>query len=471
MKHFESRWRFVASILLLCIFANRPALAQHDADSPTQLEAVETPDTAAGRQMEWVIRVINGETPLGEPEARFSDRFLEDFKPGELASELTSVRVDGLEGNPAVVVSIDQDETEESLTVTIQGRGTRRFLSVFLALDAKRERISGLVINVAMGYDGESEWDAFSGEAGESKGTASFAAYEIVRVVAKDGSSRTRLSPIHAFGDDKPLPIASAFKLWVLGALMEEIESGRLSWETRVAIADQWRSLPSGRMHNDPPGMSHSVRTLARAMIVESDNTATDHLIHAVGRERVESFMRGFTDVPDLNTPLLTTREMFSLKIPRQPWVRDEYLDADAPARRELIAPGGRLFRASPDPFMLRYWKQPTLVREAEWFASCSDLCRAMMRIQELSSREGFEPARESLAASRGVPLDSTKWPRIAYKVGSEPGVLSFCYLLTRDDGRIFVMAAIQASETEALDAVAFNELASRAARVLERFE
>jgi len=471
MKSETAIFLFQRLALMLCISILLPANAQVQSGEVEADDYVEIPDTAAGRNMEWVLRVINGDTPLGEPSDRFSDRFLEDFKPGELTKELTSIRVDGLEGQPARPVSIDQNDSEESLTITIRGKGTNRFLSVFLAMDADLRKISGLVVNIAMGFDGESDWAAFDGELGNAKGTASFAAYEIVSVKGPDGAMRSRLSPVHAFREDKVLPIASAFKIWVLGALAESVRDGVISLDERVTLYDNIRSLPSGRMRDDPPGARHRVATLAASMIAESDNTATDLLITRMSRERVEAFMRSVTDDPALNTPLLTTREMFSLKVPTRPWVRDEYLESDEAHRRSMLAPGGRLFRESPDAWMLRYWKRPVLVTQAEWFASCGDLCRAMMRVHELSKVRGLESVRAALGVNRGVMSEDPRWSFVGFKGGSEPGVLSFCYIMTRDDGRTFVMAAIQASEQDALDQDPFNELARRGAALLARFE
>ncbi|MGQ0568393.1 MAG: serine hydrolase [Armatimonadota bacterium] len=118
-------------------------------------------------------------------------------------------------------------------------------------------------------------------------------------VVLADGQEQAALNP------DVPLAVGSAFKLAVLAALREQIASGQRSWREVVELRPEWKSLPSGILQNWPDGSFLSVQTLASLMISQSDNTATDTLIHLVGRGAVEAA------APPRNRPFLTTREAF----------------------------------------------------------------------------------------------------------------------------------------------------------------
>ncbi len=87
--------------------------------------------------------------------------------------------------------------------------------------------------------------------------------------------------------DESLLPLASVFKLYVLGALVHAADNGEIGWDDPVQIRDELDSL-GGATSQEEPGTDLSVRELATRMISDSDNTATDHLMDLVGREAVE---------------------------------------------------------------------------------------------------------------------------------------------------------------------------------------
>ncbi len=98
-------------------------------------------------------------------------------------------------------------------------------------------------------------------------------------------NGRTQL----AVNADTPLAIGSTFKLSVLTALREQIEAGKHMWSETLRVRPEWKSLPSGLLHQFPDHAVVSVRTLAQLMIAVIDNTATDVLIRLIGRESVEA--------------------------------------------------------------------------------------------------------------------------------------------------------------------------------------
>ena len=116
---------------------------------------------------------------------------------------------------------------------------------------------------------------------------------------------------IHALHPDQVLAIGSTFKLYLLGTI---IGQGR-PWHDVVELTDDHKSLPSGVLQSWPDGSPVTVHTLASQMISISDNTATDHLLHYLGRTPVESQLAamGNTD-PERSWPMLTTLEMFKIK-------------------------------------------------------------------------------------------------------------------------------------------------------------
>ena len=256
--------------------------------------------------------------------------------------------------------------------------------------------------------------------------------------------------PLHALQPDTPGAIGSAFKLYVLGALGSAVARGSASWNEKLALHAAWKSLPSGDLRTAPDGRRYTLRYFAQQMIAVSDNTAADHLIHRVGRPAVEAELAAMgMRTPRLDTPFLTTRELFALKLSASPALRDAYV-AGSPAQRQRL-----LARVDALPVTLAAataWAAPREVSTIEWFASPSDLAQAMVALQAAARRPGLAPIRQILARNPGMPFDKKTWRYVAFKGGSEPGVLSLTWLLTRSDGRSFVLSIVLNDPNKAID-------------------
>lgn len=230
--------------------------------------------------------------------------------------------------------------------------------------------------------------------------------------------------------DDK-LAVGSAFKLAVLLALHERIESGAADWADVIRLKPGHVSLPSGFLQRMPPGSPLTLHSLAAAMIAESDNTATDSLIDYLGRESVEG-IAGLA-------PLLTTREFFQLKA--DPELYEDYTRRDLAGRRGLLADlAGRPL--PPVARVMTPWRP-----EAEWLMSARSLCRIIERVGDL----------DLFRINPGL-ADASAWARIAYKGGSETGVVNMTTLVTDESGRRSCIVATW-NDSAALDETRFHEL------------
>jgi len=142
--------------------------------------------------------------------------------------------------------------------------------------------------------------------------------------------------------DESLLPLASVFKLYVLGALVQAVDGGEITWDDPVQIRDEFDSL-GGTTAEEKPGTELSVRELATRMISDSDNTATDHLMDLVGREAVEQIQSTMGhSQPSANVPMPTTRDVTILKFSGDDDLADRYVAADAEERRSIldVSPG-----------------------------------------------------------------------------------------------------------------------------------
>lgn len=219
---------------------------------------------------------------------------------------------------------------------------------------------------------------------------------------------------------EKSLAVGSAFKLAVLAALVDQIEAGERSWDDVVTLPAGAKSLPSGILQEWPAGSPVTIHTLAALMISLSDNTATDALIALVGRERIEQYSLR-------NRPFLTTREAFTLKDPQNADLLEVYRKADAEDRRALLEDLAGL----PLPPVNVFAQGKPVATDVEWFFNTYELCSLMARVQDLPLM-GINPG----VASPGA------WRQVAYKGGSEPGILSMVTGLVGHDGTRYCVAA-----------------------------
>ena len=269
---------------------------------------------------------------------------------------------------------------------------------------------------------------------------------------------------------DEPLAIGSAFKLYVLGALGADVEGGKRKLEDVTRIDPRWTSLPSGRMHTWPAGAPVTLSTLAIAMISESDNTATDHLMGIVSRGACEAILGPMGSAcAEQNRPFLTTREMFQLKLTRGGALAEAYVKLDEAGRRKMLAEdlSGGLSKADVD---LSLMGKPFHIDTIEWFASPRDMNRAMDALRRaMAPGKKAHALREALAVNPGIPALKDVFEWVGFKGGSETGVIDLTFLLKSKDGRWFALSAAWNDPSAAVDEERFVALVGRAGSLLAR--
>jgi hypothetical protein len=279
------------------------------------------------------------------------------------------------------------------------------------------------------------------------------------------------LKALATLDPDRSLAIGSAFKLHVLGALIEQVKEGKRAIADVVPLRPEFKSLPSGQMQEWPDGTPVTLATAANLMISVSDNTATDLLIATLGRGRVEAAMAtmGVAE-PARTQPFLTTAEMFLLKFVGDGARAREYAGLDAAGRREFLARSALVGPISVDSLNASAMGSPMQIDSIEWFASASDLARTMDWIRSNTAGDPASPLRQlrdALAINRGLSVSAKQFPWVGFKGGSEPGVINLTYLLQSADGVWFALAATWNDPTRTLDEAAFAALVQRTIYVL----
>lgn len=291
----------------------------------------------------------------------------------------------------------------------------------------------------------------------ELGGTVGFAA-------AKLGEGEPAI--VASLAPDEPLAIGSTFKLYVLGALAGAVEAKRMEFETVLRLREAWKSLPSGQLQDWPDGAPVTAHTLATLMISVSDNTATDQLLFTLCREEVEKMLEPMGNRHAArNRPFLSTAEMFKLKLDPGNVFAKKYLGLDVEARRAFLETEVR--DLPRDKLDFSRYTVPLHVDTLEWFASATDIVRALDFLRRKGAEPGLEPILDILAVNKGVEISSGDWPYAGFKGGSEPGVVNGAFLLRSKTGTWFAVSAGWMNTEKSVDTARFFGLVQKAFRLL----
>ncbi|NYT42929.1 serine hydrolase [Sphingomonas sp. R-74633] len=288
------------------------------------------------------------------------------------------------------------------------------------------------------------------------RGSAGFA-------IARLGAGKPQL--IQGYNADKPYAIGSAFKLVILSELVRETNAGTRKWDDLVTL--DGTPLPGGGYTMKPKGTQVSLRELATQMISISDNSATDILLHTLGREKVEAMMPvlGIAD-PARNRPFLATLDMFKLK--GVAGLADRYLALDEAGRRALL--NGEMTGIPTILIDATSFTQkiPKLIDTFEWFESPSDLVRVMDWLRRNTEGPAGADARAVLSKNPGLPPEAkARWQWVGFKGGSEPGVINLTYLLEAKNGDWYVVTASWNDPAKEIEQGHFAALIAKAAELV----
>ncbi|HYX34172.1 MAG TPA: serine hydrolase [Oligoflexus sp.] len=423
---------FLYLILASCATAAEKALPQ----PPPNPSGVSTSDSALSEQLTWFLKALNerqGKITLEEINAHFHSSFLAALPADKLSATFQQFAAQlgllTLKSTDPVVAPAPGMKTMIA-HVTANSGNFRIVLTI--------EEASGTITGLFVQPESPPAKVPVTWAEADQMILALAPQAEILVAEFNQGTCR----PIHELRPSALLAIGSTFKLYVLQALVERIREGKLSWDDTIAIRDEWKSLPSGTMQDEPAGKTFTVQKFAEQMISISDNTATDHLIHTIGRDRVEAALRrsGHHN-PDLNIPFLSTRELFLLKL--KAGTAEAYLSKSPSDRRKYLEDVLAPMPLNLSPAELGQWTQPKHIDSLEWFAKGEDLCRVLGTFVKASEKNNpsTQPAMAILSKNPGLPIDAQKFPFIGFKGGSEPGVMNLSWLLQRDDKRWFVVS------------------------------
>lgn len=403
----------LAALLLSPSLSASPVAAQ----SP-EMQAATT--TAFEQRAAQLVALLNGEIA-------FADYFDPTFQAAlpEAQFKVMTASLIAQYGTPiAVENATSNDGRSGSLSLRFEKGVAAVLLDVGAGADA---RVIGLRLT---GFEmANDSLDTVAAEIAALPGMAGFLVAEL------DGDS---VRPLASANADRQFAVGSTFKLYILDELAAQVAAGKRKWSDVVPLSHP--SFSSMGTANWPKDTPVTLQSLANWMISVSDNSATDTLIHLLGRDRIEARMRAAGhSAPSRNIPFLTTVEAFALKGNNFAAERDTFVAGDDAAQRHMLdANRDRLTLANVDG--VSFAGGPRFIDSLEWFASPNDIARLMIDLRNRQS----PTAMSVVAINPGVNLGAMEdWSWLGYKGGSELGVISMSLLGQRkSDDKWFVVTA-----------------------------
>lgn len=242
---------------------------------------------------------------------------------------------------------------------------------------------------------------------------------------------------------DVPLAVGSTFKLAILATLREQVDAKKRGWTDVVKLDAARRSLPSGILQDWPDKTPMTLASLAALMISVSDNTATDAMLELAGRENVEKHGAR-------NVPFLSTSEAFKLKAAGNAALLERWRKGDVAAKRAVLRELAKL----PLPKVSEVSGSPSAL-DVEWYFTARETCALMKKVAELPLM-GINPGVAS----------KDDWEKVAYKGGSEPGVINMTTWVEKK-GRAHCVS-VTWNDEKTLDDTKFGLLVARLLGALE---
>lgn len=285
-----------------------------------------------------------------------------------------------------------------------------------------------------------------------------------VAVYAGRISTDGTLTPVHRGGFTGQMSLASVVKLYVVVAVLREIDADDLEWSTPLQGRPQDFSAGSGTL-GDISGRTLTVREALTAMLQQSDNTATSLLVRSLGQDTLRAAVRSTGhSAPEELDPFMTIRQdMWLLGSPRAADARAGWRTRTAAQRLASLAPSDQ---GPPESRGYHRWQD-----RLGYFASASDVAGAWAQIVRLTARVDATPLQEAFDVRRGNPAFSTgftppaTWLTTWFKSGANAGVTTGTWLGRTGDGYEVVVVLANTSGTVA--APALNAYATRVARTL----
>jgi hypothetical protein len=229
-RRHQSRWSPAVAVGLLALAiaaCGGGTEASRGAGSSGTSVSTSIPATPAGSQLAWLLKATAH--PPADPEQAATEHFDTAFLDQVSAQQLveTVAQLNGPTGMHLVRIT----QSTPSMLIGIV-RETRAELKITLGVDDSG-RIDFLLFGSAT--PPPASWAELRNQLSTVAPSVSFTAAEVIR----DSACKAVYSVLSA----TPRPLASMFKLFVLGAVAHQVASGSVAWSQKLTVEEGLKSL------------------------------------------------------------------------------------------------------------------------------------------------------------------------------------------------------------------------------------
>lgn len=263
---------------------------------------------------------------------------------------------------------------------------------------------------------------------------------------------------------------ASIFKTWVLGGLADAVAAGSIQTTDTMPLQGAYVA-PGGSINSEPLGTLFVVSDLAALMMGISDNTATDHVHHLVGRTTINAFVDR-SGVADANVlkPVLDISEQFHLFDSFPLATSQQYVNGSEAFQQQFL--DQQIVPLGPDTQSGPY-NNVALYTTGSWQASPLDICAAFSRLRrEPSGSDAIALVDHALGAQVAQPNVRGLWNRVWYKGGSLASgdgyhVLTHAWMLENTNEDPYVLIAMSNADNGGIDEYQVQSVTGRILQLL----
>ncbi|MEO7432859.1 MAG: serine hydrolase [Dokdonella sp.] len=341
----------------------------------------------------------------------------------------------------------------------------------FLNLEARYSGAHGIVLFGVSNYSGSVQYAEDQGldlaQSVAKFGTLSGAPAILVgRIGAND-----QCTALAELNSSQLRATASIFKLWVLAGLGRGIAQGIIGAEESITLAAS-QIASGGTINGEPLGTIFSLSDMATLMIGISDNTATDHVHHRVGRAAIDQAIDAYgVAQPSVLKPLLDISEQFHLFFTFPLATAQAYVDGTEPDQQQFI--DEEIVPLGPYVPGSGAYSNTGLLTSGSWRATPMDICRAFAHHRHLpQGSDAIALVDRALSAQSAQPEVRNAWDRVWYKGGSLASsdgyhVLTHAWMLQNSGEDPYVVIAMSNSDTGGIDPYKVQSITGRILQLL----
>ena len=352
------------------------------------------PDTAAARQFKWIMGELTlSSTSLSTIRDHFST---DEYTASEFQSMLQSIR-SSIPNAKTIAMVAATPNVVQAIIGNPNDAENGSWIEVFTGYGPDGQIIELDIYPATDYFEGSGPGYSNLSLQGLTSKFSTLANTSGLLVARIDNDS---CKPLAQYKAKDPQPAGSMFNLWVMGALDQAIDDGRIAATAMVPLsADELVDIGE-TINTEPLGTQFPLSELAALMMAGDDPTASEHIHKLVGRNHIEKTVKQFKHKNSaLMYPVLSWNEQLHLLGSVTPQQANDFAAASETSQREFanstLEPLGSSsgFNARNKEVYFNHTGQ----------ASPFDICAAIAGMRKFDNRsEAFRLLDQAMGARAG---------------------------------------------------------------------